>query len=333
MRGKHLRRFRRKYALRITPAHAGKTRARARHFHADSDHPRACGENRSTGTFTASFGGSPPRMRGKRKVSRRGRAEVRITPAHAGKTMKMPTPRGRPTDHPRACGENEEPQIPQLPNVGSPPRMRGKQPPKQDTARASRITPAHAGKTSISSSLRGSIADHPRACGENYSLSCGIPMGCGSPPRMRGKRTRVRNRTANARITPAHAGKTSCFIPHQLRPADHPRACGENRMPWAARWSRCGSPPRMRGKPAHHQPAAVALRITPAHAGKTSRAAAERLERTDHPRACGENTFHLRTLSPPGGSPPRMRGKHPRYPAHSAQKRITPAHAGKTRAS
>jgi hypothetical protein len=50
--------------------------------------------------------------------------------------------------------------------------------------------------------------DHPRACGENVSGRVHETHDYGSPPRLRGKRTRPRTRCSTARITPAPAGKT-----------------------------------------------------------------------------------------------------------------------------
>ena len=50
---------------RITPAHAGKSAAhQLEGFHV-RDHPRACGEKRLYVSLTATYTGSPPRMRGK----------------------------------------------------------------------------------------------------------------------------------------------------------------------------------------------------------------------------------------------------------------------------
>ena len=49
----------------ITPAHAGKTRRTVRSLSAWRDHPRACGENKTTVTLHTVREGSPPRMRGK----------------------------------------------------------------------------------------------------------------------------------------------------------------------------------------------------------------------------------------------------------------------------
>lgn len=88
--------------------------------------PRVCGEKPvciQTRTISA---GSPPRMRG--KVDRQLDVGVHagITPACAGKRIRVSKTDGRAWDHPRVCGEK----LFQLPlfqsPLGSPPRMRGK---------------------------------------------------------------------------------------------------------------------------------------------------------------------------------------------------------------
>ena len=86
----------------------------------------------------------------------------------------------------------------------------------------------------------------------------------------------------------------------------------------------------MRGKQIKKCAEECAERITPAHAGKTSDKALVTVPASDHPRACGENTWSniLRVLD--NGSPPRMRGKPSETFADGNTIRITPAHAGKT---
>ncbi len=49
----------------ITPAHAGKSAPIQRGQKFGRDHPRACGEKKLVGKIASTFGGSPPRMRGK----------------------------------------------------------------------------------------------------------------------------------------------------------------------------------------------------------------------------------------------------------------------------
>ena len=70
--------------------------------------------------------------------------------------------------------------------------MRGKPGGDMKTQYNARITPAHAGKTSMMSRAQSGTKDHPRACGENYSLLSYRNAAIGSPPRMRGKHSRER---------------------------------------------------------------------------------------------------------------------------------------------
>ena len=147
-------------------------------------------------------------MRGKPVLCKENLCSDRITPAHAGKTLQMQSIAQLDSDHPRACGENLRICyfLPAL--VGSPPRMRGKLAEVSDLVFRSRITPAHAGKTFLSSDLHFSQADHPRACGENSTNDFPERTAPGSPPRMRGKQIMLLWNQNLQRITPAHAGKT-----------------------------------------------------------------------------------------------------------------------------
>ena len=249
-------------------------------------------------------------MRGKRLRQTLTSGLDRITPAHAGKTrQRKPSPLSA-ADHPRACGENTFFSSLFSSPYGSPPRMRGKPMMIHSAMSHPRITPAHAGKTM------------PETIG---ALQKG-----GSPPRMRGKQAVLPLGLEEVRITPAHAGKTILAVDVAKSPADHPRACGENR-----RQRRCdlhchGSPPRMRGKRGEEDEQTEHARITPAHAGKTRLSATSGCWASDHPRACGENVHYCNLHSFNSGSPPRMRGKHHRASWAVRPGRITPAHAGKT---
>ena len=233
---------------RITPAHAGKTHSSSVQMLPHSDHPRACGENNYTLCEAMDASGSPPRMRGKHSFLSRIPPEMRITPAHAGKTVMIYLLCVRRTDHPRACGENGKRRIVQHHTPGSPPRMRGKQSFRRATHLSHRITPAHAGKTHDELVPQSLCADHPRACGENPERRFTMKRIHGSPPRMRGKLTTRGLSATEVRITPAHAGKTGNHGAIRHGEADHPRACGENVFRQAFGSCPNGSPPRMRGK-------------------------------------------------------------------------------------
>ena len=188
--------------------------------------------------------------------------------------------------------------------------MRGKPQAQRSSLSERRITPAHAGKTQSIKSFHFLSTDHPRACGENAGGFTGADAINGSPPRMRGKQVFYKESDLVGRITPAHAGKTFGITKITGLESDHPRACGENASNAINSAVGFGSPPRMRGKPSHLLFSSRSRRITPAHAGKTGGSVRSCLSISDHPRACGENFFIKRLTFFPGGSPPRMRGKH-----------------------
>ena len=112
-------------------------------------------------------------------------------------------------DHPRTCGEKFQFCHSLQIFLGSPPHMRGKVSPAFAQDHPRRITPAHAGKSSVGS-LCGMISgDHPRTCGEKSCIRCKSLYFSGSPPHMRGKAPLYTLVQTPFRITPAHAGKSS----------------------------------------------------------------------------------------------------------------------------
>ena len=70
--------------------------------------------------------------------------------------------------------------------------------------------------------------------------------------------------------------------------------------------------------------------LIPAHAGKTHAGRGHGRPGRAHPRACGENLGSAWLNVVPSGSSPRMRGKPPQSDARRAERRLIPAHAGKT---
>ena len=148
---------------------------------------------------------------------------------------------------------------------------------------------------------------------------------------MRGKLSAVFKCYSRNRITPADAGKTFLrFCCNKLK-EHHPRGCGENLTIAALALIGDGSPPQVRGKPIRRAAEMQETRITPAGAGKTSRAAATHRRAEDHPRRCGENFRAGGKAQCPAGSPPQVRGKRCGGDGVTAWSRITPAGAGKTK--
>ena len=114
-----------------------------------------------------------------------------------------------------------------VPDEGSPPPMRGKVLRLPFMWAATRITPAYAGKSCMQHTALGWCWDHPRLCGEKYLIAVTDKYNEGSPPPMRGKVFRIRQRFFVHRITPAYAGKSSVFGYEYTWHQDHPRLCGE----------------------------------------------------------------------------------------------------------
>ena len=110
----------------ITPAGAGKTRVDGNWLAKHKDHPRRCGENDFLSFYVIGLSGSPPQVRGKHLDEIRKLANMRITPAGAGKTESMESGVRYSWDHPRRCGENRSTQSGKNYCLGSPPQVRGK---------------------------------------------------------------------------------------------------------------------------------------------------------------------------------------------------------------
>ena len=113
-------------------------------------------------------------------------------------------------------------------------------------------------------------------------------------------------------------------------PGAHPRSRGENDEKWAASDAIQGSSPLTRGKPAIPGFLSLAIRLIPAHAGKTRPWLRVCGVPEAHPRSRGENNIEETTGALSAGSSPLTRGKRARELVLSRGVRLIPAHAGKT---
>ena len=152
---------------------------------------------------------SPPRMRGKGLCKGFHLCDVGITPACAGKSEKQVPFLPPYQDHPRVCGEKSQPAVRRSCAKGSPPRMRGKGIVHVLVPEEFGITPACAGKRADCPTWGCTGWDHPRVCGEKMCIQCSKSIPQGSPPRMRGKGSRMTRATSMVGITPACAGKSA----------------------------------------------------------------------------------------------------------------------------
>ena len=154
---------------------------------------------------------------------------------------------------------------------GSPPRARGKGLEQFAVLEQTGITPACAGKRSVSGCPASAARDHPRVRGEKSQGSTAPLAGRGSPPRARGKGQNSGAGLLSVGITPACAGKRFSQTAPWSTNWDHPRVRGEKALACAGIIVDVGSPPRARGKVNGYEITALAAGITPACAGKSCR--------------------------------------------------------------
>ena len=151
-------------------------------------------------------------------------------------------------DHPRTRGEKSGYSHIILPFKGSPPHTRGKGKDRFPALWRSRITPAHAGKSSDTDAFEGRRWDHPRTRGEKSSTITASLFLTGSPPHTRGKVSVLPRSESPEGITPAHAGKRKLGTVLRQASRDHPRTRGEKKIFTPFSVTTLGSPPHTRGK-------------------------------------------------------------------------------------
>ena len=233
--------------------------------------------------------------------------------------------------HPRSRGENGEADREARGGPGSSPLTRGKRPHVHVRVLDHGLIPAHAGKTSLSSSRRCINEAHPRSRGENGDrLLKGFGF-FGSSPLTRGKLRQLGGRHVGGRLIPAHAGKTSIPANFKVSAKAHPRSRGENDPLTARLLAQMGSSPLTRGKREGLARGAQRNRLIPAHAGKTTWRLKNSCSITAHPRSRGENTLLCKRVVRQKGSSPLTRGKLPSPHVPLPPVGLIPAHAGKTR--
>ena len=152
-------------------------------------------------------------------------------------------------DHPRVCGNHEQPEFGYLNHLGSPPRVREPHCCRVDVFARNGITPACAGTTSLCSSVSSSHEDHPRVCGNHHWKPLQRIWPAGSPPRVREPLTAKIGDGHSHGITPACAGTTHRFFAIMTADGDHPRVCGNHPRCLSSAIASWGSPPRVREPP------------------------------------------------------------------------------------
>ena len=192
------------------------------------------------------------------------------------------------------------------------------------------IIPAYAGNTNCGGRVRRVRGDHPRVCGEHWSVPAPCISQRGSSPRMRGTRHEIHRFRQNRGIIPAYAGNTHPIPTTTSTPEDHPRVCGEHLPDTLTTSTPKGSSPRMRGTHCASRRLPCLAGIIPAYAGNTLVDGDGAAACLDHPRVCGEHPTAWSADWIGWGSSPRMRGTLLNNPTHRHVAGIIPAYAGNT---
>ena len=230
-----------------------------------------CGEHSFNIHQFAGEQGSSPHVRGARSGGSSVSLLMGIIPACAGSTKGAFGIQGRHWDHPRMCGEHalNEMKIPR--EVGSSPHVRGARGSCVVPERVGGIIPACAGSTKGSMTVKSTLRDHPRMCGEHKKIK-GITGGAaGSSPHVRGARSALLVAPCVPGIIPACAGSTKGAFGIQGRHWDHPRMCGEHALNEMKIPREVGSSPHVRGAHCETCPSVFETGIIPACAGSTAR--------------------------------------------------------------
>ena len=191
--------------------------------------------------------------------------------------------------HPRSRGENLGSCVSSSRARGSSPLTRGKQRASHRDAPPIRLIPAHAGKTNFPDPDSRQARAHPRSRGENRLGEDNDVAVSGSSPLTRGKPHKAWTKALQARLIPAHAGKTLRRPLAARVTAAHPRSRGENSGAILLMYLMHGSSPLTRGKQRPQLRRRLRQRLIPAHAGKTSAPPGLTSSRPAHPRSRGEN--------------------------------------------
>ena len=257
-------------------------------------------------------------------------ADLRLIPAHAGKTNRDSILGPKVAAHPRSRGENHGLSPGKSARLGSSPLTRGKRVASSGFGGEVGLIPAHAGKTAGVRRADQGDGAHPRSRGENAIL-LGVPFTtAGSSPLTRGKPSSRCAAPLTVGLIPAHAGKTPQTHPGGRCSQAHPRSRGENFTCLATTVVSSGSSPLTRGKPDQHGVVSPTVGLIPAHAGKTRAKTSSTSPSRAHPRSRGENVGLSRLSGGGRGSSPLTRGKRHSGDKGPRRRRLIPAHAGKT---
>ena len=132
---------------RNIPTRVGRTTESERRCHLATEHPHACGENRSDRYISQSDRGTSPRVWGELHKRRNAKRMRRNIPTRVGRTLAAFVTVNDTAEHPHACGENPAFDRCKKFGVGTSPRVWGELPLTMLRMVAIRNIPTRVGRT------------------------------------------------------------------------------------------------------------------------------------------------------------------------------------------
>ena len=173
--------------------------------------------------------------------------------------------------------------------IGSSPRVRGTYYNEKPCITNARFIPAGAGNMVQRRCTALPRAVHPRGCGEHVPDTPIWTYKYGSSPRVRGTFLYEMLRNFPNRFIPAGAGNINSVMLAAICATVHPRGCGEHISKPVQQGVECGSSPRVRGTLNAGWDAQLLSRFIPAGAGNIADTQYRAMEKSVHPRGCGEH--------------------------------------------
>ena len=236
------------FAQWFTPTRVGKTQPPQGRLAPPMVHPHACGEDVCFVTAMLRLSGSPPRVWGRRVLTRLCRVSHWFTPTRVGKTFCSRTCSRLSSVHPHACGEDPVVHGAAYPRAGSPPRVWGRHDLSVGGTYATGSPPRVWGRLGDWRPDLAVWGFTPTRVGKTSRRP--NPMRCahGSPPRVWGRPGMSCLLGVMVWFTPTRVGKTPASPRGRCVRTVHPHACGEDASGWLLRLGYPGSPPRVWGR-------------------------------------------------------------------------------------
>ena len=191
--------------------------------------------------------GLSPRVRGNPSLGIASSALGGSIPACAGEPQAIGQGVCPPGVYPRVCGGTGVLQAMLMRVSGLSPRVRGNRGGPGHPLAGGGSIPACAGEPAGRRPGSRRRWVYPRVCGGTYPITrISLPI-TGLSPRVRGNRTRYKQRQSKYRSIPACAGEPAAPATPSACAGVYPRVCGGTRSPGTNVKSRLGLSPRVRG--------------------------------------------------------------------------------------